>query len=178
MGYDIAAYDGKTYVASMEAPAYAFEKIKYNGYDWFFLIDAIECDGQVSGLGVDKQIKYKDIKHAYEVLLERDEGDSFKNSISGPFLDPMGVGKMMERTVQEHVNLSPIDKIMLQMKMQQGQNRQAQYIIDELKDFMKDCIDYCEENGKLELKMSFGWITKDLRILIKKTKNKKKCYVP
>jgi hypothetical protein len=156
MGYDIAAYDGETYVASMEAPAYAFEKIKHNGYDWFFLIDAIECDGQVSGLGLEKKIKYKRIKHAYVVLTEKDKGDSFKISISGPFLDPMGVGKMMERTIQEHVNLSPMDKIMLQLKMQQGQNRQAQYIIEELKEFMQNCIEYCEDNGKLELKMVFS----------------------
>ena len=34
-----------------------FGMIQEQGYDWFKLIDATECDGGVSGLGIEKKIK-------------------------------------------------------------------------------------------------------------------------
>lgn len=158
MGYDISAYDkeSKRNIAYMEAPANSFEKIKYNGYDWFALINASDCDGVVSGLGVEKEIRLVDLKRAYKILLTMDEDDKFKNNLSGPLLDPMGMSKYVEKSIQEHVNLGMLDKIMLKHQMIQGQNQQAMYVIDELKEYMKQCIDWCEEKGESEILMSFS----------------------
>ena len=141
----------------MEAPANSFEKIKYNGYDWFALINASDCDGVVSGLGVEKYIQLVDLKRAHKILLTMDEDNKLKNNLSGPLLDPMGMSKIMERSIQEHIgNLGMMDKIMLKHRMIQGQNQQAMYVIDELKDYMKLCIEWCEKMGKLEILMSFS----------------------
>lgn len=56
--YDIMGYDenGKE-IAHMRAHIGAFRMISEQGYDWFKLIDATECDGGVSGLGIEKKIK-------------------------------------------------------------------------------------------------------------------------
>ncbi|MFX1457485.1 MAG: hypothetical protein ACFFDB_19120 [Promethearchaeota archaeon] len=158
MGYDISSYDeeNKRNIAGMEAPANCFEKIKYNGYDWFGLINASDCDGVVSGLGIEKYIQLKDLKRAYEILITMDKDDKLKNSLSGPLMDPMGISKMMERQIQERINISMFDKIMLKHQMIEGQNRQAMYIIDELKDYMKYCIEWCENNNRSKILMYFG----------------------
>lgn len=158
MGYDISAYDehSKSHVAGMEAPANCFEKIKYNGYDWFDLINASDCDGVVSGLGVEKKIRLVDLEHAYEILITMDQDDRLKNSLSGPLMDPMGINKIVERQIQELGNMSIFDKIMLKHQMIEGQNRQAMYIIDELKNFMKYCIEWCKEHNKSKILMYFG----------------------
>jgi len=158
MGYDISAFDkeNKRSIAYMEAPANSFEKIKSKGYDWFALINASECDGIVSGLGIEKFIQLIDLKRAYKILLKMDDNNKFKNNISGPLIDPTGISKIMERSIQEKVNLGMLDKILLQHQMIQAQNKQAIYVIDELKDFMKQCIDWCEEKGKLGLMINFA----------------------
>ena len=40
------------------------------GYDWFKLIDASDCDGGVSGNGNEKQISLSNLKNALKVLLK------------------------------------------------------------------------------------------------------------
>ncbi|GAH99790.1 unnamed protein product, partial [marine sediment metagenome] len=42
------------------------------GYDWFKLIDANECDGGVSGLAIEKNIKLVKLQNAVEKLKKYD----------------------------------------------------------------------------------------------------------
>jgi len=56
--YDIYAYDeNKREIAHLRAATGTFRRINEHGYDWFKLINASECDGGVSGMGVEKKIK-------------------------------------------------------------------------------------------------------------------------
>ena len=157
MGYDISAYGTDKYpIASMEAPANVFEKLKSNGYDWFMSIDAPECDGIVSGLGDKKKIKLTQLKKALNELMDLDRNNAFKENIRGPYVDPMGIGKIMEKAVQEHAKINFLDRIYLKHQMIEGQNRVARYIIDDLKEFMGSCIDWCKENNRNEVTMFFS----------------------
>jgi hypothetical protein len=71
--YDIIAYDenGKE-IAHMRAFIGAFRMIWEQGYDWFKLIDATECDGGVSGLGIEKKIKLVKLLKAMRKLKTHD----------------------------------------------------------------------------------------------------------
>lgn len=140
----------------MEAPANSFEKLKYHGYDWFGLIHASDCDGKVSGIGVEKIIQLDHLKNAYAILVKMDENDQLKSNIDGPMVDPMGLAGIMEQSLQQHVKLSLMDKVFLRQKMLDAQNRQVCYIIDDLKDFMRYTIQWCETNNKTQILMSFG----------------------
>ncbi|MHA1757473.1 MAG: hypothetical protein ACTSVV_11925 [Promethearchaeota archaeon] len=157
MGYDITAFDEKkNVIAYLEAPANVFEKIKYNGYDWFELINATECDGIVSGLGVEKLIKLKDLEHAFNVLNTLDKNDGFKNKITGPLIDPRGISIISEHYMERIISLSPIDKIILKHQLIDAQNQQAKLIVDDLKEFMKTCIEWCKKYYKNLILMEFA----------------------
>ena len=68
MGFDIFARDGEEEVVYLRAYMGAFRMCEEQGYDWFELIDAQECNGGVSGTGEEKQIKLSDLRKALKVL--------------------------------------------------------------------------------------------------------------
>ena len=67
--YDIYAYDdnGKE-IAYLGTGMRAFRELIQLGYFWFELIDATECDGGVSGMGIDKKIKLVNLLNAMKKL--------------------------------------------------------------------------------------------------------------
>ena len=71
--YHIVAYDesGKE-ILTMTAAIGTFRMIQEQGYDWFKLIDATECDGGVSGLGIEKKIKLVKLLKAIRKLKTHD----------------------------------------------------------------------------------------------------------
>ncbi|MHA1193596.1 MAG: hypothetical protein ACTSP9_15135 [Promethearchaeota archaeon] len=73
MAYDITAYDenGKK-IVHLRFGIGTFRKICEQGYDWFKLINAWECDGGVSGMGVEKQIKLVKLLKAMKKLKTHD----------------------------------------------------------------------------------------------------------
>jgi len=154
MGYDIAAYDNeRNAISYMEAPANSFEKLKQFGYDWFDLINASECDGVVSGLGDEKLILLADLQKALHVLLAKEE--EVKSKVSSTLEDPLGVAKIMERSINERRKLSPFDQFELRYQMIEAQNRQAKYVLDELKEFMNYVIQWAEEHEQSSILMEF-----------------------
>ena len=69
MGFDITAYStNKKEVAYHRAYMGGFRMMREQGYDWFLLIDASECDAGVSGNGDEKNIKLIDLKVAIRIL--------------------------------------------------------------------------------------------------------------
>jgi hypothetical protein len=80
MGFDIYAIDEEgNEVAYLRAYMGAFRMCREQGYDWFKLIDAEECDGGVSGTGESKRISLRNLEKALEVLKEHDP----KGKLSG-----------------------------------------------------------------------------------------------
>lgn len=73
MGYDIWAGDKDTYNTDDEIyfriSMGGFRVIAEEGYDWFKLIGAEECDGGVSGTGEDKKIGIRKIEKACASLI-------------------------------------------------------------------------------------------------------------
>lgn len=59
-------------VAYMRAYYSTFRMCWDQGYDWFKLIDAQDCDGGVSGLDKGKYILLEDLRHALEVAKTHD----------------------------------------------------------------------------------------------------------
>jgi hypothetical protein len=59
-------------VATMITYMSAFRFLREQGYDWFKLIDAQECDGGVSGLHIGKYILLEDIRHALDMAKNHD----------------------------------------------------------------------------------------------------------
>ncbi|MGY5852211.1 MAG: hypothetical protein RTU92_01435 [Candidatus Thorarchaeota archaeon] len=59
-------------VASLTTHMSAFRDCYWQGYAWFSLIDALACDGGVSGLAVGKHILLEDLQHAQEVARTHD----------------------------------------------------------------------------------------------------------
>lgn len=73
LGFDIDVYDqdGKE-IAYLRAYMGAFRMCREQGYDWFKLIDAEECDGGVSGTGDSKPILLKNLERAMAELERHD----------------------------------------------------------------------------------------------------------
>jgi hypothetical protein len=155
MGYDITAYslDQKN-ITYMEAPANAFEKLKLLGYDWFSLIHAPECDGIVSGLGDEKEIEIAHIQNALKVLIAKEE--EVKSKVNSTLVDPMGIAKIMEQSIQQHQKLTPFDQFELRYQMTEAQNRQAKYVLDELKSFMSYITQWAEDHKQSSIVISFN----------------------
>jgi len=90
MGYDITAYgtnedleeitdeygdlildfDSVKEISYHRAYMGGFRMMAQQGYNWFDLINASECDDGVSGNGTTKKIKLLDLKNALKILLE------------------------------------------------------------------------------------------------------------
>lgn len=73
MGFDIFAVDkeGKV-IAYHRAYMGGFRMMHEQGYDWFSLIDALDCYGGVSGNGNSKKISLINLEKALDVLLHHD----------------------------------------------------------------------------------------------------------
>lgn len=73
MGFDIWAYDEKRHeVAYLRSYMGGFRMTAEQGYDWFKLIDASECDAGVSGNGDEKYISLDKLINALNVLEKHD----------------------------------------------------------------------------------------------------------
>ncbi len=59
-------------VATLRVGMSRFRECFDQGYNWFELINAGECDGGVSGLAIGKYILLKDLQHAVEVAETHD----------------------------------------------------------------------------------------------------------
>ncbi len=69
MGYYISAYDeNEKEIAILKVIVGGFIITRELGYDWFNLIGAKECDGGVSGMGIEKKIKLATLQKAMEKL--------------------------------------------------------------------------------------------------------------
>ena len=69
MGYYICAYDeNEKEFAYLRVITGGFIITRELGYDWFDLIDAMECDGGVSGMGIEKKIELATLQKAMEKL--------------------------------------------------------------------------------------------------------------
>jgi len=69
MGYYISAYDeSEKEIAILKVIVGGFIITRELGYDWFDLIGAKECDGGVSGMGIEKKIKLATLQKAMEKL--------------------------------------------------------------------------------------------------------------
>ena len=69
MGFDIYAYDDeKKTVAYFRTYMGGFRMMKEQGYDWFQLLRAEDCDGGVSGNGTEKLIRKNALITALYVL--------------------------------------------------------------------------------------------------------------
>ena len=77
MGFEIHALDAG---ASLYAYMGAFRMCEEQGYDWFSLINANDCNGGVSGMGKGKLIKLKDFENALSVLINH---KPIRSSIEG-----------------------------------------------------------------------------------------------
>jgi len=67
--YSISAFDDhRKEVAHFSVAMGAFRRISEQGYNWFKLIDATECDGGVSGMGIEKKIKLVKLLKAMKKL--------------------------------------------------------------------------------------------------------------
>jgi len=73
MGYYISAYDeNENEIAYLRIYSGGIVMTRELGYDWFKLIDASECDGGVSGLAIEKNIKLVKLQKAVEKLKTHD----------------------------------------------------------------------------------------------------------
>ncbi|MHA1193595.1 MAG: hypothetical protein ACTSP9_15130 [Promethearchaeota archaeon] len=73
MGYYILACDeNENEIAYLRVYPGGIVMSRELGYDWFKLIDANECDGGVSGLGIEKNIKLVKLQKAVEKLKKYD----------------------------------------------------------------------------------------------------------
>ncbi len=71
MGFDITANDLEgNEIAYHRSYMGGFRMMVEQGYDWFNLINAEECDNGVSGSGDTKLIKLEDLKNALKILLK------------------------------------------------------------------------------------------------------------
>ncbi|MFX0102218.1 MAG: hypothetical protein ACFFCS_21815 [Candidatus Hodarchaeota archaeon] len=61
-------------ISGFNAPMATFRMLWQQGYDWFRLIDARECDADYSGRGVEKGIKMENLEKALEELTKHDPG--------------------------------------------------------------------------------------------------------
>jgi len=78
MGYYISAYDKKeNEIAILRVYPGGIVMTREIGYDWFKLIDASECDGGVSGLAIEKNIKLVKLQNAVEKLTKYDIKEKF-----------------------------------------------------------------------------------------------------
>jgi pectate lyase len=68
----------------------------------------------------------------------------------------MGIGHIVEKSIQMHVEMNLFDRIKLREKMLESQNRVVGYIIDELKEYMNSCIEWCENGNHNKVLMYFG----------------------
>ncbi len=69
MGFDISAYDEeKNEIAEHRAYMGGFRMMCEQGYDWFDLIDAMDCYGGVSGNGTEKEIQKNKLEEASKIL--------------------------------------------------------------------------------------------------------------
>ncbi|MHA1986543.1 MAG: hypothetical protein ACW98D_07890 [Promethearchaeota archaeon] len=69
MGYYISAYDGnEDEIAYLRIYPGGILMTRELGYDWFELLDASECDGGISGLGIEKNIKLDKLQKAVNKL--------------------------------------------------------------------------------------------------------------
>ena len=89
MTYDITAYDENGLkIAYLRMGMGRFRQISEQGYDWFKLIDAWGCDGGVSGMGVDREIKLVKLMNAMDKLKNHDTKGRFAQAsvLSGKFI--------------------------------------------------------------------------------------------
>jgi len=79
MGYDISAFadenENQETITDFHTYMGAFRMLREQGYDWFELIDASECDGGVSGLGFGKYISLQNLENATNILKNYDPKD-------------------------------------------------------------------------------------------------------
>lgn len=68
----ISFHDCNHEIAYLGAYMGAFRMLYEQGYDWFGLIDAYDCDGGISGNGNSKYIQLADLEKALRVLNEFD----------------------------------------------------------------------------------------------------------
>lgn len=133
MGYDIYAMGpGGEEVAYFQARMGTFRCLRQQGYDWFDLIDAKECDGLVSGKGITKYITSGHLKHALEVLQSHDPG----GRLARMPLDVLTLLGFIDRE-DEFVDT-------------------FSYYKDSLAEFMEECIYWCEATKNQGIDISFA----------------------
>ena len=153
MGYDIYTRDNNgNNMHYLRAPANTFGKLKEAGYDWFDLIDAVDCDGFVSGRGFEKKIKLDDIKIALKVLEFVNINNKLKKSVEKlvTLLDPLGTNKSQIKHIKTSYNVN------LDLEFVQHQIQASIDLIPRLEEFLKEIISWCEHNSKSEIEIFFG----------------------
>ena len=69
LGFDIYAFDeDEEEVAYFRSHAGGFRWLSDEGYDWFALINAEDCDGGCSGTGAERDVQLEDLQHAMQVM--------------------------------------------------------------------------------------------------------------
>jgi len=176
VGFDISAIDDKgNEIAYLRAHMATFRMLIEQGYNWFDLIDAEECNGGISGTGAAKYIRLRDLQHALYILDTHDTRsrlgylDSRASPVVGEYVreamkseNQASMDAMMKELVGE-ATWNQVKNVMgpdSQDVMDKPVSKETTDRFSEFKpalhQFMASCILWCLSNGTSEIKIHFG----------------------
>ena len=133
---------------NLETPANTFDKLRLCGYDWFSLINAVECDGHVSGTGMGKKILLENIKKALRLL----DVNKLKTALmeKRELEDPLGTNKAFMDNLKARYNIQNLESHFIDHQIESSRR-----LIYELEKFMQNCITWCQEYKRNEILIRF-----------------------
>nr|MDO8087327.1 hypothetical protein [Candidatus Sigynarchaeum springense] len=142
MGYDITAIDDDgNEIAYMRAAMGTFFLMKIQGYDWFELIGANDCDGFASGNGKSKAIPRVKLEKALSMLRSHDTEGMIVAL-------PTEITMKMFGGANDFAGGGPINVV----------RKFSDVFSDHKPDldiFMQNCINWCDVNGRDAVNVNF-----------------------
>lgn len=150
MGYMIYSLDvDGNHVSELDVPMGTFRMLKQQMYDWFKLIDARECDGDMSGRGVIKRIELEKLREALESLKVHDTMGTLARL-------PLDVRAPFGYSTQQFTGIPGLNNFIVMRGTQSEFEDTFLKYSGYLESFMEDTIAWCEEHGKTQVEVAFG----------------------
>ncbi|MEX2683268.1 MAG: hypothetical protein Q6373_016960 [Candidatus Sigynarchaeota archaeon] len=157
MGYLIYAVDDEgNCIFEICPPQGTFRMLSQQLYDWFDLIDAKECDGDVSGRGMKKMISLGRLEHALHVLLNHNpRGRLARNPLDIRAM--WGASSIFSSLAPElRDSIMPKGTFILERgTVHEFEDTFCKYK-PWLQDFMEACIKWCKAHQKNQIEIVFA----------------------
>jgi hypothetical protein len=157
VGYMIYAIDDSgNQIFEICPPQGTFRMLSQQLYDWFDLIGAKECDGDVSGRGMKKAISLVRLEHALDVLSTHDpRGRLARNPLD--IRAVWGASSILARMAPEmRDSIMPKGTFIVERgTVHEFEDTFCNYKPG-LKDFMEACVKWCKGHQKDQVNIVFA----------------------